>query len=193
MERQRIDFLLSQLGAGQHWIHFFRDTKLDQRLASDLGTCHKRVLCSYGQQVRTPNPFLDFDGSRACHLYWQVDLTIFQCIHHADFHAVWTALQATYDQQTANGGEGNPHIASAILAMIFLYSLAFNIGWNPLQVTYVIEILPYHLRAKVRERLLEPPSCPVTDNRPRLGPGSLQPLRRRCAGFQPIRQPDRAG
>ena len=34
--------------------------------------------------------------------------------------------------------------------MIFLYSLAFNIGWNPLQVTYVVEILPYHLRAKVR-------------------------------------------
>lgn len=34
--------------------------------------------------------------------------------------------------------------------MIFLYSLAFNIGWNPLQVTYVVEILPYHLRAKAR-------------------------------------------
>ena len=63
---------------------------------------------------------------------------------------VWTALQATYDKQTANGGEGNPHVASGVLAMIFLYSLAFNIGWNPLQVTYVIEILPYHLRAKVR-------------------------------------------
>lgn len=61
---------------------------------------------------------------------------------------VWTALQATYDQQTANGGEGNPHVAQGILAMIFLYSLAFNIGWAPLQVTYVVEILPYHLRAK---------------------------------------------
>lgn len=32
--------------------------------------------------------------------------------------------------------------------MVFVYSLAYNIGWNPLQVTYVIEILPYHLRAK---------------------------------------------
>lgn len=35
--------------------------------------------------------------------------------------------------------------------MIFLCSLAYNIGWNPLQVTYVVEILPYHLRAKVRK------------------------------------------
>lgn len=73
-----------------------------------------------------------------------------QPTYHTDTQPVWTALQATYDKQTANGGQGNPHIASGILAMIFLYSLAFNIGWNPLQVTYVIEILPYHLRAKVR-------------------------------------------
>ena len=35
------------------------------------------------------------------------------------------------------------------LSQIFLYTLAFNIGWSPLQVTYVVEILPYHLRAKV--------------------------------------------
>lgn len=35
--------------------------------------------------------------------------------------------------------------------MIFLCSLAYNVGWNPLQVTYVVEILPYHLRAKVRK------------------------------------------
>ena len=33
--------------------------------------------------------------------------------------------------------------------MIFLYSLAYNIGWGPLQVTYVVEILPYNLRARV--------------------------------------------
>ncbi|KAH8665140.1 putative sugar transporter [Tricladium varicosporioides] len=61
---------------------------------------------------------------------------------------VWTALEATYEQETALSGEGSPAVAKGVLAMIFLYSLAFNIGWNPLQVTYVIEILPYHLRAK---------------------------------------------
>ena len=68
----------------------------------------------------------------------------------ANQRTVWTALQATYDQQIANGGTGSKGVAQGVLAMIFLYSLAFNIGWNPLQVTYVVEILPYHLRAKVR-------------------------------------------
>ncbi|KAF4628325.1 hypothetical protein G7Y89_g9828 [Cudoniella acicularis] len=61
---------------------------------------------------------------------------------------VWTALEATYEQQTALSGAGSPGVAKGVLAMIFIYGLAFNIGWNPLQVTYVIEILPYHLRAK---------------------------------------------
>ncbi|CAG8981521.1 hypothetical protein HYALB_00003094 [Hymenoscyphus albidus] len=61
---------------------------------------------------------------------------------------IWTALEATYEKQTANGGTANPAVAKGVLVMIFLYTLAFNIGWNPLQVTYVIEILPYHLRAK---------------------------------------------
>lgn len=61
---------------------------------------------------------------------------------------VWTALEATYEKQIADGGVGDPNVARGVLAMIFLYSLAFNIGWAPLQVTYVIEILPYHLRAK---------------------------------------------
>lgn len=85
-----------------------------------------------------------------------------QPTYHTDTQSVWTALQATYDKQTANGGQGNPHIASGILAMIFLYSLAFNIGWNPLQVTYVIEILPYHLRAKVRTRKQQAPAFVIS-------------------------------
>jgi MFS family permease len=106
---------------------------------------------------------------------------------------VWTALQATYDKQTANGGEGNPHIASGILAMIFLYSLAFNIGWNPLQVTYVIEILPYHLRAKVKKGVVPLSSFSVADDLPHLGPSLVQPLRRCCTGLQPIRKPYCAG
>ena len=67
----------------------------------------------------------------------------------ADRIAVWTATEATYETQTALTGTGSPGVAKGVLAMIFLYTLAFNIGWNPLQVTYVIEILPYHLRAKV--------------------------------------------
>jgi hypothetical protein len=34
--------------------------------------------------------------------------------------------------------------------MIVLYNTFFSVGWGPLQVTYVVEILPYHLRARVR-------------------------------------------
>jgi len=62
---------------------------------------------------------------------------------------VWTALEATFEKQVDSGGIGSPAIAKSVLAMIFLYNLAFNIGWSPLQVTYVVEILPYNLRARV--------------------------------------------
>ena len=63
-------------------------------------------------------------------------------------YIVWTALEATYEVSTSLTGSGSPGVARGVLAIIFLYNLAFNIGWTPLQVTYVIEILPYHLRAK---------------------------------------------
>jgi len=62
---------------------------------------------------------------------------------------VWTALEATYEKSTDLTGEGSPGVAKGVLAMIFLYNLCFNIGWSPLQVTYVVEILPYQLRARV--------------------------------------------
>jgi len=66
---------------------------------------------------------------------------------------VWTALEATYEQQVDAGGTGSRGVAKGVLAMIFLYNAAFNIAWAPLQVTYVIEILPYDLRARVRNSL----------------------------------------
>lgn len=62
---------------------------------------------------------------------------------------VWTGLEATYELHTNLDGTGNAGVAKGVLAMIFLYNLAFNIGWGPLQVTYVVEILPYNLRARV--------------------------------------------
>lgn len=71
--------------------------------------------------------------------------TTFLCLRSV----VWTALEATYEQSTDLTGEGAKGVGKGVLAMVFLYSLAYNIGWNPLQVTYVIEILPYNLRAKV--------------------------------------------
>lgn len=62
---------------------------------------------------------------------------------------MWTGLQATYEKQTGLTGSGSDGYAKGILAIIFLYNLAFNIGWGPLQVTYVTEILPFNLRARV--------------------------------------------
>ncbi|KAF2004256.1 MFS general substrate transporter [Amniculicola lignicola CBS 123094] len=61
---------------------------------------------------------------------------------------VWTALESTYEQQVDGGGVGSAGLAKGVLAMIFLYNASFNIAWAPLQVTYVVEILPYELRAK---------------------------------------------
>ncbi|KAH9214696.1 general substrate transporter [Leptodontidium sp. 2 PMI_412] len=63
-------------------------------------------------------------------------------------YIIWTALEATYEKSTNLEGGGSKGVAKGVLAMIFLYNMAFSIGWGPLQVTYVVEILPYHLRAR---------------------------------------------
>lgn len=43
---------------------------------------------------------------------------------------VWTALEATYEKSTDLDGTGSPGVAKGVLAMIFLYNLAYNIGWG---------------------------------------------------------------
>ena len=63
-------------------------------------------------------------------------------------YIVWTALEATYEKQTDLDGTGGDGYAKGVLAMIFLYNFTFSLGWTPLQVTYVIEILPFNLRAR---------------------------------------------
>ncbi|GKT57583.1 hexose transporter [Colletotrichum tofieldiae] len=63
-------------------------------------------------------------------------------------YVIWTALQATYEKQTDLTGAGSPGLAKGVLAMIFLYNVTFTVGWGALQVTYVVEILPFNLRAK---------------------------------------------
>jgi sugar porter (SP) family MFS transporter len=67
-------------------------------------------------------------------------------------YVIWTALEATYEMSAdldGDGvGDGSPGIAKGVVAMIFLYQAVFAIGWGPLQVTYVVEILPYDLRAR---------------------------------------------
>ena len=66
----------------------------------------------------------------------------------ANSMAAWTALEATYEKATDLDGNGSKGVAKGVLAMIFLYNFAFSIGWGPLQVTYVVEILPLNLRAR---------------------------------------------
>jgi len=106
---------------------------------------------------------------------------------------IWTGLQSTYEKQVDATGTGNPHVAKGVLAMIFLYSLAFNIGWTPLQVTYVVEILPYNLRARVSVLSINSPTSSRTFNQTNIdfnpsGTSTLQPLRSLRTDFQPIRQ-----
>jgi hypothetical protein len=64
---------------------------------------------------------------------------------------VWTALEATYEMSidVNEDGTGGPSgIAKGVLAMIFLFNVTFTAGWGVLQVTYVVEILPFNLRAR---------------------------------------------
>ncbi|KAH7380217.1 general substrate transporter [Phaeosphaeria sp. MPI-PUGE-AT-0046c] len=61
---------------------------------------------------------------------------------------VWTALESTFEKQVNATGTGSPAVGRAVLALIFLYNASFNIAWAPLQVTYVVEILPYRMRAR---------------------------------------------
>lgn len=65
-------------------------------------------------------------------------------------YVVWTGLEATYEihANLSTGSGGPPGIAKGVVAIIFLYQLIFSLGWGALQVTYVVEILPYTLRAR---------------------------------------------
>lgn len=67
-------------------------------------------------------------------------------------YVVWTGLEATYEMSTSlrssDGAGGPPGIAKGVVALIFLYNMVFALGWGALQVTYVVEILPYQLRAR---------------------------------------------
>lgn len=55
---------------------------------------------------------------------------------------IWTACSAVY-AKTGSTGAG-----SAVLAMIFLFYGTAGAAWPGLTVSYTVEILPYHIRAK---------------------------------------------
>ncbi len=56
--------------------------------------------------------------------------------------SVWTACSAVYAEN------GSASAGSAVLAMIFLFYGVAGAAWPGLTVSYTVEILPYHIRAK---------------------------------------------
>jgi hypothetical protein len=56
--------------------------------------------------------------------------------------SIWTACSAVY-AKTGSTGAG-----SAVLAMIFLFYGVAGAAWPGLTVSYTVEILPFHIRAK---------------------------------------------
>ncbi|KAF7301938.1 Hexose transporter [Mycena indigotica] len=54
----------------------------------------------------------------------------------------WTISSARYVQT------GSDAASKAVLAFITLYSPAYNIGYNALTYTFLVELFPYHARAK---------------------------------------------
>ncbi|KAE8150902.1 general substrate transporter [Aspergillus avenaceus] len=55
---------------------------------------------------------------------------------------VWTICSAQYDLTNAHAA------ANAVVAMIYIYYVFYNIAWSGLLVGYTVEILPYSIRAK---------------------------------------------
>lgn len=57
-------------------------------------------------------------------------------------YSVWTIASARF------AIENSTSAAIAVLVFIFLYSPFYNLGWNSLAYTYMVEIFPYQQRAK---------------------------------------------
>jgi len=56
--------------------------------------------------------------------------------------SAWTAASAIYSTT------GSIVAGHAVVALMFLYSPAYNIGYNALAYTFMIEVFPYHVRSK---------------------------------------------
>ncbi|KAF8154347.1 hexose transporter [Mycena galopus ATCC 62051] len=54
----------------------------------------------------------------------------------------WTVASARYVQT------GSKPASKAVLAFIFIYSPAYNLGYNALTYSYLVELFPFHTRAK---------------------------------------------
>jgi len=77
---------------------------------------------------------VDRIGRRVLFMTSTIGMIIWFCIQ--------TACTAVFQKTGADAA------AKASLASIFLYYLSYDLAFTPLIVTYTVEILPYHLRAK---------------------------------------------
>lgn len=57
-------------------------------------------------------------------------------------YTAWTVASARFDQ------DRSPGAFPVVLLFIYLYSPFYNIGWNALTYTYMIELFPYQQRSK---------------------------------------------
>lgn len=73
-------------------------------------------------------------GRRPLFLASTIGMTIF-----------WTGQTVCFGIYSETGSVAAGH---AVVAMIFLYSTFYDIAFTPLVVSYTVEILPFHLRAK---------------------------------------------
>ncbi|RDW57754.1 hypothetical protein BP5796_12555 [Coleophoma crateriformis] len=141
-------FIILAVGFFSQWsgngiISYYLSLVLDSigYTSQDTQTLINAILTIYGLVIGIIFAFL-------CDFWPRRTLFLFSTAGALASYIVWTGLEATYEKQTGLDGVGNAGIAKGVLAIIFIYNFFMAVGWGPLQVTYVVEILPFHLRAR---------------------------------------------
>ncbi|KAI8681111.1 MFS domain-containing protein [Fusarium keratoplasticum] len=80
--------------------------------------------------------FVDRFGRRGMFLFSLAGMTL--------AFIIWTAISAKNEQQHFQ----NKGLGIGVVTMIFVFFLFYNIGMNPVPMAYLLEVLPYTLRAK---------------------------------------------
>ncbi|KAM5352149.1 hypothetical protein ACJ41O_004872 [Fusarium nematophilum] len=80
--------------------------------------------------------FVDRFGRRGMFLFSIAGMTL--------AFIIWTAISAKNEQQDFK----NKGLGIGVVTMIFVFFLFYNIGMNPVPMAYLLEVLPYTLRAK---------------------------------------------
>ncbi|KAJ3525428.1 hypothetical protein NM208_g11643 [Fusarium decemcellulare] len=80
--------------------------------------------------------FVDRFGRRGLFLFSIAGMTL--------SFIIWTAISARNEQQNFE----NKGLGIGVVTMIFIFFLFYNIAMNPVPMAYLLEVLPYTLRAK---------------------------------------------